>query len=102
MGGYMATSKVTFTLDEETVRHIEDAAARLTKPKDEVVRDAVNQFHERMGFGGGKISEAERLRRIEVLREIAKTFATRPQSAVDEELRQLREDRRTLFDRPSD
>jgi hypothetical protein len=65
----MATSKGTFTLDEETVRHIEDAAARLTKPKDEVVRDAVNQYHERMGFGGGKVSEAERLRRIEVLRD---------------------------------
>jgi len=86
----MATSKVTFTLDRETVRRIENAAEILKKPKSQVVREAVLQFHERMG----KVSEAERLRRLRVLDEIGKRPPIRPQEEVDKELRENRRARR--------
>jgi predicted transcriptional regulator len=45
----MATTKVTFTLDEETVHRIDDAAVHLAKPKSQVVREAVADYHSRIG-----------------------------------------------------
>jgi len=86
----MATSKVTFTLDRETVKRIEEAAERLKKPKSQVVREAVLQFYERIG----KVSEAERLRRLRVLDEIASRPPTRSQEEVDKELRESHRARR--------
>jgi len=59
----MASSKLTFTLDEVTARHIADAAIRLKKPKSQVVREAVSLYHERIG----KLTEAERLRMLRVI-----------------------------------
>ena len=52
----MATVKVTFTLDEATVARLQNAAERLAKSKSEVVRNAIQDFHERMG----QLSERER------------------------------------------
>ena len=34
-------ARVTFTLDENTVAKLQDASRRLSKPKSEVVREAV-------------------------------------------------------------
>jgi predicted DNA-binding protein len=44
----MATNKVTFTLDAETVQRIEDAAEILAKPKSQIVREAVAEYHGRI------------------------------------------------------
>ena len=41
----MATNKVTFTLDAETIHRIEDAAEILAKPKSQIVREAVEAYH---------------------------------------------------------
>lgn len=45
----MASIKVTFTLDHTTVARLQDAATRLSLPKSEVVREAIQEFHERIG-----------------------------------------------------
>jgi predicted transcriptional regulator len=91
----MASKKVTFTLDQETVRRIESAAEILKKAKSQIVREAVSQFHERIG----KVTEAERLRRLRVLDEIAARPPTRSQEEVDSELRENRRARRVWGDR---
>jgi len=59
----MATGKVTFTLDEATVHMIADAAERLAKPKSQVVREAVSEYHERIG----RLSARERLEKLRLL-----------------------------------
>jgi predicted DNA-binding protein len=91
----MATSKVTFTLDTGTVRNLEDAAERLKKPKSQVVREAVNEYHERLG----KLSTLERLRMLRVLDRIAARPSTRSQTEVDAELKEIRRERRAAFPR---
>ncbi len=86
----MAAVKVTFTLDQETVNRIADAAERLSKPKSEVVREAIQEFHDRLG----RLSERERLRLLRVFDEVMPRIAPRPQEEVDAELRDIREARR--------
>ena len=46
----MATTKVTFTLDEVAVSRLQEAAARLALPKSEIVREAILEFYDRMGL----------------------------------------------------
>jgi len=82
--------KVTFTLDEKTVTKLEDASRRLSKPKSEVVREAVADYHARMG----RLSEQERLRMMRVLEEHLARPATRSQAEVDREIKELRASRR--------
>jgi predicted DNA-binding protein len=86
----MATNKATFTFDDATKAELNDAAARLSKPKSEIVREAIHQYHGRIG----KLSDSERLRILAVLDEIAKRPPTRPQSEVDAELKEIRRARR--------
>ena len=42
----MATTKVTFTLDEKTVQLIGQVAKQLEKPKSQVVRDALSRLEQ--------------------------------------------------------
>ena len=86
----MATSKVTFTLDDLTIRRLRDAAERLNKPQSAVVRDAIQDFHDRIG----NLSEQERLRALRAFDELVPKIPFRPLSAVEQELRQLRRARR--------
>jgi predicted DNA-binding protein len=86
----MATTKVTFTLDDETIARLEVAAASLTKPKSQVVREAIHDYYERMG----KLSEAERLRMLRIIDTIIAQPPTRDQREVDRELREIRRARR--------
>ena len=86
----MATTKVTFTLDQPTLTHLEDAAQLLAKPKSEIVREAIRDYRQRIG----KLSDSERLRMLAVIDEIAKRPPTRPQSEVDAELKEIRRARR--------
>ena len=87
----MATSKVTFTLDEETVHRIEDAAERLAKPKSQIVREAVADYHSRIG----RLSESERQRMLKVFDTLVPRIPVRPQREVEDELREIRRARRS-------
>jgi metal-responsive CopG/Arc/MetJ family transcriptional regulator len=82
--------KVTFTLDEKTVAKLQDAAQRLSKPKSEVVREAVTDYHSRIG----RLSEQERIRAVRLLSEYLARPPERSQAAVDRELKELRASRR--------
>jgi predicted transcriptional regulator len=86
----MATTKVTFTFDPATIARLNDAAQRLAKPKSEIVREAIHEYHQHIG----RLSESERLRMLAIVDEIAKRPPTRPQSEVDAELKEIRRARR--------
>jgi hypothetical protein len=86
----MATSKVTFTLDVATIQRLRDAAERLAKPQSAVVREAIHDFHDRLG----KLSEQERLRALRAFDELVPKIPSRPLAAVQRELAELRQARR--------
>lgn len=87
----MATVKVTFTLDEATVGRLNETARRLAKPKSEVVREAIREFHVK----SDRLSEAERQRLLRIMKRILAEPPTRTQAEVDRELRELRRARRS-------
>ena len=87
----MATNKVTFTLDAETVHRIEDAAEILAKPKSQIVREAVADYHTRIG----RVSESERQRRLKAFDTLFPLIPIRPQRDTEEELKELRRARRS-------
>jgi len=82
--------KVTFTLDDGTLRDLKDAAERKKKPKSQIVREAIAEYHERIG----KLSESERLRLIRAMEEILASPPTRPQEEADREIAEVRAVRR--------
>jgi predicted DNA-binding protein len=86
----MAT-KVTFTLDEQTIRRLESAAERLRKPKSEIVREAIGEYHERIG----RLSEAEKQRLLRVIRDLAPTVPRRRPGEVEREIEEVRTARRS-------
>jgi hypothetical protein len=79
-------AKVTFTLDGETLNRLADAAGRLHKPKSAVVREAIHDYHERIG----RLSEGERRRLLQILDTMLPEVPPRPRSAVQRELGQIR------------
>jgi hypothetical protein len=87
----MATTKVTFTLDETALSRLQDASARLARPKSEIVREAILEFHERIG----RLSERERTAMLRAFDELIPKIPTRPAAAVERELSDLRRARRT-------
>ena len=82
--------KVTYSLDEATVRRIRRTAERLRKPQSHVVREAVAEYDARTD----RLSEAERLRMLEVLDSLRNQPVTRSEESVDAELREIRASRR--------
>lgn len=82
--------KVTFTVDEQTIRRLDDAAERLKKPKSEIVREAIADYHDRIG----KLSERERQRLVKIMEGIMTSPPSRPQKEVDREIADLRQARR--------
>ncbi len=86
----MASTKVTFTLDDATLRRLRDAAERLAKPQSAVVREAIQEFHHRIGM----LSEQERLRALRAFDELVPKIPRRPLAAVERELAELRRSRR--------
>ena len=82
--------KVTYSLDEATVRRVRRNADRLGKPQSHVVREAVAQYDAR----ADRLSEAERLRMLEVLDRLRDAPVTRSRESVDAELREVRASRR--------
>jgi len=88
--------KLTFSLDEATVRTLRQAAERSRKPQSLIVREAIAQYAEREET----LSREERDRLLEVLCSIRQRPATRPASAVRGELQEIRRSRRTGWSRP--
>ena len=52
--------KMTFTLDDETVAALRQAAERLAKPQSVIVREAIREY----GARAGRLSEDERRRML--------------------------------------
>jgi predicted DNA-binding protein len=90
--------KVTFTLDEETVRKVRKMAERTKKPQSLVVREAVAHYAAREDT----LTPEEQARMLRVLDELRSKLPTRPREEVDRELRELRRSRRTGWVRPWD
>ena len=86
----MATLKMTFTLDQDTVRLIDDGATRLAEPKSQFIREAVADYHSRIG----RLSESERQRMLKVFDTVVPLIPARPQQEVEDELREIRRARR--------
>jgi len=87
----MAQTKVTFSLDEQTLRRLENSARRANKPKSAVVREAIADYHARIG----RLSEAERLRLLTAIDRIAsRPVPQRSGREVDQEIAAVRKARR--------
>jgi len=86
----MATTKVTFTLDDETIARLRATAERLALPKSEVVREAIRDFSDR----AGRLSERERRRLLEAFDRWVPAISARPLRDVERELEELRRARR--------
>jgi len=89
---------MTFTLDEATAREINSMAERLSKPKSEVIREAVHEYN----LKTDRLSESERRRMLKLLEEYAKRPPEKTRADVDRELREIRQSRRRGWSRPSD
>ncbi|MYF77901.1 MAG: ribbon-helix-helix domain-containing protein [Acidobacteria bacterium] len=89
----MRMVKVTYSLDDATVRRIRAVSARLGIPQSQMVREAVADYAARKD----RLSEAERLRMLEVLERIRQAPPSRPQEEVDAELRDIREARKLAW-----
>ena len=86
----MGTVKMTFTLDEATVKRIETASQRLALPKSQVVREAVQDYYERLG----KMSEQERKRMLRIFDEVVPKIPARTLDEMRRELKEIRLARR--------
>ena len=83
--------KVTFTLDDTTVARLNETARRLSKPKSEVVREAIADIYVK----SDKLSDEERKRMIAYLKEYAKKKLPGTRADAEREIREIRESRRT-------
>ena len=90
--------KVTFTLDEDTVRTLRKVAERTKKPQSLVVREAVAHYAAR----DEKMSDEERERWLRTFDELIAKIPPRPRKDVERELADLRRSRRTGWVRPWD
>jgi len=86
----MATTKVTFTLDDDTIARLRATAERLALPKSEVVREAIRDFSDR----SGRLRERERVRLLETFDKVVPAILSRPLRDVERELAELRSARR--------
>lgn len=82
--------KVTFSLDDETVEKLALTAERLRKPKSEVVREAIADYHER----AGRLGDAERKRLLALLDRKLPAIPARPRKELADELEAVRAARR--------
>lgn len=88
--------KLTFSLDEASLQTLRRVAERSRKPQSLIVREAIALYAEREEV----LPVEERERMLAVLRRIKQRPATRPASAVREELKEIRRSRRAGWSRP--
>ncbi len=86
----MATTKVTFTLDRISMDRLQDAAERLAMAKSEVVREAIMEFHDRIG----RLSDRERSKMLKAFDELVPRIPKRSAAEVDAELAEVRRARK--------
>jgi predicted transcriptional regulator len=86
----MATTKVTFTLDPDTISLLRATADRLALPKSAVVREAICDFSDR----ARRLGEAERRRLLAAVDRLVPAIPKRPLRDVERELTELRRARR--------
>ena len=88
--------KLTFSLDDESVRLLRSTAERRRKPQSQIVREAIAQYaaHEEM------LSHADRERLLAAVRGIGRRPPTRPAAEVDRELTGIRRSRKSGWTRP--
>ena len=79
-------AKVTFTVDDETVRTLRTTAERLGKPQSLIIREAIADYAAR----AGRLTEAERRRLLKTVDTMMCQPPTRPQGQVTRELRDIR------------
>jgi len=84
------TAKMTFTLDTATAERIDRAAQTLSIPKSAVVRNAVEDYTERLGL----LSEGEKRRLLALFDRMIPALPRGSGAAVDRELAELRRARR--------
>jgi predicted transcriptional regulator len=82
--------KMTFTLDDETVASLKQAAERLAMPRSAVVREAIREY----GARAGRLGEEERRRMLRAIDAMARRPPTRSRAAVERELAEVRRSRR--------
>ena len=82
--------KVTFTLDDETVRTLRKVAERTRKPQSLVVREAVAHYAAKEAT----MTPEERERWLRTFDELIAKIPPRPRKEIDRELRDIRAARR--------
>ncbi len=82
----MATIKRTFTFDEATSARLDRTASRLSKPKSEVVREAIRVYSEQIGL----LTEDERARMLATFDRVVPSIPERPVEDVETELEEVR------------
>jgi hypothetical protein len=90
--------KLTFSLDEETVRLLRRLSEQKRKAQSLVVREAIAEY----GAREDRLPDEERARRLAVIRELAEQPPTRSASEVDKELHEIPRARRVGWARASD
>jgi hypothetical protein len=90
-------AKVTFSVDDETVRMLKATSERLRKPQSMIVREAVAEYAAR----AGRLTEGERRRLLRALDEITGRPPTRPQAEVARVIAGIRRSRRAAARRRS-
>lgn len=89
---------MTFSLDTLTAVRINGLARDLGKPKSAIVREAVSVYAER----ADRVSEAERIERVRLFKELVAKIPPRSCEEVKAELKELRRSRRTGWRRATD
>ena len=83
--------KVTFTLDDGTVASLERIADRLSKPKSQVVREAIRLYGEQTD----RLSAEERDQMLRLFDEVTELIPERPRGEVEKELAEVSRARRS-------
>jgi len=87
----VSANKVTFTLDQDTVHRIEETSKRMALPKSRVVREAIAEYHARLG----RMSDRERLEKLRLFDAFVPKIPLRSPAAVARELKEIRLARRS-------
>jgi hypothetical protein len=85
----MAT-RVTFTLDDAAIACLQDASTQLSRPKSEIVREAIHEFYDRIG----RLSKRGRLAMLNAFDTLAPAIPPRSQQETDAEITVIRSSRR--------
>lgn len=83
-------AKLTFSLDEPTVRALESTAERLRKSKSLVVREAIADYAAR----AGQLTEAERRRMLRAFDTLMPGLAATAGRGAGPEMQEIRRERR--------